>query len=94
MKPIIMTRFEFIDKAEKYANDKFQEGYRLISFSSYKDMDGVVLWSAWNLLSSRGWEVRMFDLLFSLVAVFAVFGYLFIGYAAMFTDRYRGGSDV
>lgn len=42
MKPIIMTCFDYVDGAEKYANERYLEGYKLISFSSYKDIRGVV----------------------------------------------------
>jgi hypothetical protein len=42
MNPIIIERFDFCIEAEEYANKKFLEGYRLISFSSYKDISGVM----------------------------------------------------
>lgn len=42
MKPIIMTCFDYVETAEKYANQKFIEGYMLISFSSYNDLRWLV----------------------------------------------------
>ena len=42
MKPIIIERFDICIEAEEYVNKKFLEGYRMISFSTYKDVSGLL----------------------------------------------------
>jgi hypothetical protein len=49
MKPVIIKRFEYTDTAEKYANEMAKEGYRLVSFSSYKDINGTIFVVCMNL---------------------------------------------
>lgn len=41
MKSVIIEQFKFVAEAEIYANKKAEEGYRMVSFSNYKDMCGV-----------------------------------------------------
>jgi hypothetical protein len=42
MKSVIIRQFDYINSAEKYANEMAEKGYRLVSFSSYKDLRGLV----------------------------------------------------